>query len=161
MSLALLKEDSQAGSESQMILLVTDGESINGNPEEPAKEAASEGIRVFTVGIGTTDGEIIPLRDDKGKLEDYKKDSKGNIVKTKLDEKTLQNIATVTGGSYLRAVNGEVDIQAIIDELGAMHKTDIHERKISRLRERYQLPLGVALFFLMVWFTLGERRRKV
>ena len=158
-ALELLARGSEAGSESQLIILVTDGENINGDPEHAARRAANNGIRIFTVGIGTTAGEIIPIRNDQGQLEDYKKDSKGNVVKTTLDEKTLKNIARKTNGSYLRAVSGEVDIQAIIDELGTMHKTDIHERKISRLKERYQIPMGFSLFFLLIWFALGERKR--
>jgi len=160
-SFELFEKGSEAGSESQLIILVTDGESIDGDPERAAKRAASRGIKVFTIGIGTTDGEIIPLRNEEGELEDYKKDSKGNVVKTSLDEKILTAIANITGGSYIKTHNGEVDVQAIIDELGVMHKTDLHERKISRLKERYQFPLGFALFFLLIWFALGERRRGV
>ncbi len=160
-ALELLEKGSEAGSESQLIILVTDGESISGNPESAAKKAASKEIRIFTIGIGTSGGEIIPIRNEKGQLEDYKKDSKGNVVKTSLDEKTLKRIANITGGSYLTALNGEVDVQTLIDELGTMHKTDLHERKISRLEERYQIPLGISLFLLLIWFTLGERRRKL
>ena len=156
----LLARGSEAGSESQLIILVTDGENIKGNPEHAARRAANNGIRIFTVGIGTIGGEIIPIRNEKGEIEDYKKDSKGNVVKTSLDEKTLKSIAQRTNGSYLRSVNGEVDVQTIIDELGTMHKTDLHERKISRLKERYQIPLGISLFFLLIWFTLGERKRR-
>ncbi len=158
-SLELLTRGSEAGSESQLIILVTDGENISGDPEQAARRAANMNVRIFTVGIGTTGGEIIPIRNDQGKLEDYKKDSKGNVVKTSLDEKTLKYIAEKTNGSYVRAVSGEVDIQAIIDELGTMHKSDLHERKISRLKERYQIPLGFSLFFLLIWFALGERKR--
>ncbi len=160
-SIELLERGSEAGSESQLIVLVTDGENISGNPEDASKKAASKGIRIFTIGIGTTGGEIIPIRDKEGQIEDYKKDSKGNVVKTSLDEKTLKRIADITGGSYLSADNSEVDVQAIIDELGSMHKTDLHERKISRLKERYQIPLGISLFLFLTWFSLGERRRKL
>ncbi len=157
----LLQRGSEAGSESQILILVTDGENIKGNPKGAASIAAGRGIRIFTIGIGTTGGEIIPIRNQNGELEDYKKDSKGNVVKTSLDEKTLENIANITNSEYIRTVNGEVDIQTIIDELGTMHKTDLHERKISRLKERYQIPLGFSLFFLLIWFTLGERRRRI
>jgi len=160
-ALELLEKGSEAGSESQLIILFTDGESIGGNPESAAKKAASMGVKIFTIGIGTAGGEIIPIRNEEGQIEDYKKDSKGNVVKTSLDEKTLKRIADITGGSYLSTANGEVDVQTIIDELGTMHKTDLHERKISRLKERYQIPLGISLFLFIIWFSLGERRRKL
>ena len=159
-SIKLLEKGSSAGSESQLIVLFTDGENLTGNPEKAAKSAASKDIRIFTVGIGTTSGEIIPIRNEKGVLEDYKKDSKGNVVKTALDEETLRKIARITNGSYLRTVDGEVDIQPIIDQLGSMHKSNIHERKISRLKERYQIPLGISLLFLLPWLITGERRKR-
>lgn len=157
-SLKLFEKGSTAGGESQLIILFTDGENLEGDPEKTARKAASRSIRIFTVGIGTTAGEIIPLRGENGDLEDYKKDDKGNVVKTSLDEKTLSTLARVTNGTFLRTRNGDVDIQEIIDQLGSMHKSDIHERKISRLKERYQLPLGISLFFFLWWMLLSERR---
>jgi len=160
-SMKLLETGSEALSESQLIILFTDGENLRGDPEKVAKDAASKEISIFTVGIGTTSGEIIPIRNDKGELEDYKKDSKGKVVKTALDEKTLGEIANITDGIYLRTVNGEVDIQSIIDLLGSMHKSDIHERKISRLKERYQIPLGISLFFFLIWLATSERRHGI
>ncbi len=160
-SIELFERGSGTESYSRLVILVTDGESINGDPTSSARRADRNSIRIFTVGMGTSGGEIIPIRNDDGDIEDYKKDSKGNVVKTRLDEKTLMKIAEESNGSYLRTVNGEVNIQEIIDELGSMHKTDLHERKISRLKERYQIPLGIALFFLLIWYSIGERRRIV
>lgn len=156
----LLEKGSGADSESQLVILVTDGENMSGDPTRAAKKTAELGIRIFTVGIGSTSGEIIPIRDENGNIKYYQKDDKGNVVKTSLDEETLRDIARISKGSYFRAGNGELNIQSIIDELGSMHKADLHERKISRLRERYQIPLGIALFFLFIWFSLDERKRK-
>jgi len=158
-SLALLKKGSEAGSESQIIILFTDGEDLEGEAEAGAKKAESAGVRIFTVGIGTSGGELIPIRDENGQVEGYKKDRKGEVVKTSLDETLLQKIAAITHGIYLRSANGDVDVQAIIDQLGHMKKSDIHERKISRLKERYQIPLGFSIFFLMIWLAIGERTR--
>ncbi len=160
-SLDLLERGSEAGSESQIIILFTDGEDLEGNIESSIKKAKDRGVRIFTVGIGTAGGELIPIRDENGRVEGYKKDSKGNVVKTSLDEQTLQNIAYKTNGDYLRNVNGEVDVDMIIARLGRMHKSDIHERKISRLKERYQIPLGISLCFLLAWLVAGDRRRGV
>jgi len=160
-SMRLLEKGSEADSESQLIILFTDGENLTGDPEDAAKKAASKGIRIFTVGIGSPGGEIIPIRNDKGNLEDYKKDSKGNVVKTFLDEKNLMRIADITRSTYLNTADGEVNIQMLIDQLGTMQKNDIHERKISRLKERYQIPLGISLMFFLIWLILGERRSEI
>jgi len=158
-SLALLERGSEGTGESQVIILFTDGEDLSGNVSDGIKKAKDKGVRIFTVGIGTPGGELIPIRDDDGKVEGYKKDRKGEIVKTSLDENTLEKIASETQGTYLRTKNGEVDVQVIIDLLGLMQKSEIHERKISRLKERYQIPLGFSLFFLLTWLAISERRR--
>jgi len=158
-SLSLLERGSEGTGESQVIILFTDGEDLSGNVSDGIKKAKTRGVRIFTVGIGTPGGELIPIRDENGRVESYKKDREGNIVKTSLDESTLEKIASETQGSYLRTANGEVDVQAIIDLLGLMQKSEIHERKISRLKERYQIPLGFSLFFLFTWLVMSERRR--
>ncbi|MBT4484435.1 MAG: VWA domain-containing protein [Candidatus Latescibacteria bacterium] len=159
-SIRLLEKGSEAGSESQIIILFTDGEHLTGDMKKATREAASKGIRIFTVGLGTPSGEIIPIRNEKGEIEDYKKDRSGNVVVTALDEETLEEIAYNTNGTYVRITHGEINMQGIIDQLGIMHKTDIYERKISRLKERYQIPLGVSLFFFLAWLMTGERRSR-
>lgn len=157
-SIDLLKRGSEATGESQVIILFTDGEHLEGNMDAALKEAQNDGIRIFTVGIGTSGGELIPIRDRDGQIEGYKKDSSGNMVKTSLDESTLISIADQTGGVYIRSSHGDVDVDAIINELGLMEKSDIMERKISRLKERYQIPLGIALVFFLSWLLISERR---
>jgi len=160
-SMNLLEKGSSSSGESQLIILFTDGENLEGDPEKAAKKAESRGIRIFTIGIGTPAGEIIPIRTENGDLEDYKKDSHGNVIKTTLDEATLSAIARISRGTFLRSESGDVNINEIIDQLGSMHKTDIHERKISRLKERYQIPLGVSIFFFLIWMLMNERRAGV
>ena len=154
----LLEEESSGGPRSRTIVLITDGENLEGNIEEAANKAASLGIAIYTAGIGTSAGEIIPIRDDRGDLQDYKKDEQGNIVRTALDETTLRSIARITGGEYLRTVSGETDLDQLIEYLSAMQETGIHERRISRMKEQYQLPLSVSLLFLLTWTVLDERR---
>ncbi len=158
-SLDLLERGSEAGGESQIILLFTDGENLQGDPSAMAKKAAGKGVRIITVGIGTPGGELIPIRAEDGNLEGYKENKSGEKVKTSLDEDTLKKIAAVTGGSYLRQRGGEVDVNAVMDEIGSMKKADMNERKISRLKERYQIPLGVSLACLLAWISVGERKR--
>jgi Ca-activated chloride channel family protein len=160
-SLSLLERGSDATGESQVIILFTDGEDLSGNIDDGIKKAKERDVRIFTVGIGTSGGELIPIRDADGNIESYKKDRKNNIVKTSLDEEILSDIAMETRGTFLRTASGEVDVQAIIDLLGLMHKTDIHERKISRLKERYQIPLGISLLCLLLWLVMSDRRRSM
>jgi Ca-activated chloride channel family protein len=157
-SLDLLERGSEVGSESQLIILFTDGESLSGNPENAAKKASGKGVHIITVGIGTVGGELIPLRNEKGDLSGYKQDDKGEIVKTSLDEDTLRKVAFTTGGAFLWEPNGEVSMDAVLQEVGGMKRADLSERRISRLKERYQMPLGVSLLFFLTWLVIGERR---
>ena len=158
-SLDLLKRGSEVGGESQIIVLFTDGENLEGKPEEAAKLANDQGVHILTVGIGSSAGELIPMRGENGQLEGYKTDKKGEIVKSALNEEVLRKIALVSGGAYLREESGEVNVKSILEELGSLKKVDLNERKISRLQERYQIPLGVSLLFLLTWLVISDRRK--
>jgi Ca-activated chloride channel homolog len=157
-ALDLLKRGSDAASESQLIILFTDGENLSGDPLAAARKAGLRGVHIFSVGVGTPGRELIPLRNEKGQIQGYKENSKGEVVKTSLDEETLRKIADITRGAYMREDNGEVNVKSIIGGLGDIKKTDLNERKISRLQERYQIPLGFSLFFLLAWLLIGERK---
>ena len=159
-ALELLARGSDATSESQLIILFTDGDNLSGDPKAAARKAVSKGVHIFTVGIGTSGRELIPLRDEKGNLTGYKQDSKGETVKTSLNAEILGKIAESTHGSFLREDNGEVNVKSILDEMGDIKKTDLNERKVSRLQERYQIPLGFSLVFLFAWLLIGDRRSK-
>jgi Ca-activated chloride channel family protein len=89
-------------SQYKAIIVLTDGENLEGDPIHWAKEAKQKGIKVFCVGIGTQDGELIQIENDKGEKE-FLKDSSGNFVKSRLDESLLQQIALETGGAYVQA----------------------------------------------------------
>ena len=138
----------------QAIILITDGEDHEGKVEDAAKKAAERGIRVFTVGIGTPDGELIPLE-----TGGYVKDRAGQVVKSRLGESTLQQIATTTNGYYMAAAGGAIDLVALhrthIDTLQKKELTSTLER---RFENRYQLPLGLAILLLVIEPLIGDRR---
>jgi Ca-activated chloride channel family protein len=91
----------------KVLVIITDGEDHKGSTLEMAQKAKDAGIKVFTIGIGTKEGELIPIIDVSGNRS-YLKDRSGNVVKTRLDESTLQEIALNTGGSYVKATNTEL-----------------------------------------------------
>ena len=84
-----------ASKSTKLLLLVTDGEDLEGRAVAAAQEAAKAGIKIYTVGVGTAGGDLIPERDDSGALL-YLHDSNGQIVKSRLDESTLKQIAQAT-----------------------------------------------------------------
>jgi len=142
------------------ILLVTDGESHEGDLEDQIKKLVEDGIKVYTVGIGSPAGVPIPERNAYGNLIGYKKDKDGNVVTTVLDEATLQRISLETGGRYFRASAGQSELGAIFKEIEAIEKKVIKTESYTQFEERYQYFLGLAIAFLLVEFILPERRLK-
>lgn len=142
----------------KVLVIITDGEDHKGNTLEIAQKAGEAGIKVFTIGIGTKEGELIPLIDASGNRS-YLKDRSGNVVKTRLDESTLQEIALNTGGSYVKATNTEFGLDAIYEEkLSQMEKREIENKMVKKYHERFQIPLMIALVLLCIEPFVRSRR---
>ncbi len=95
----------------KVLILMTDGEGHIGEPLETAKQAADQGVRIYTVGIGSTQGTPIPLQGSEEKRKGFKKDGEGEVVMTRLDEVTLREVAERTGGKYYRASAGVTELE--------------------------------------------------
>jgi Ca-activated chloride channel family protein len=142
------------------LIIFTDGEELSGDAVKTAKAAADAGVRIFTVGVGTPEGSLIPIPGEGGGTG-FVKDSNGQIVKSKLDEKRLKEIAENTGGFYLHLEDGPRTMKKLFTEgLAKMQAGDIDARLSRRPIERYQWPLGAALFFLATSFLMRERKRQ-
>ncbi len=142
----------------KVLILVTDGEDHKGKPVEAAEEAARAGIKIYTIGIGSTKGEPIPIRDKTGKIVEYKKDRSGEVVLTKLDEATLQKIAFVTDGRFYHATGG-MELDKIYEEISKMEKKELQSRLFTQYEDRFQYFVGIAIILLCMEFILGERKR--
>jgi Mg-chelatase subunit ChlD len=141
------------------LIIFTDGEELSGDAVKTAKAAADQGVRIFTVGVGTPQGSLIPITSDNGEMA-FVKDSSGQVVKSKLDEKPLQEIAHATGGFYLHLENGPRTMQQIYNEgLVKMQAAEIDVRLSRRPIERYEWPLGAAIIALAFSILIGERKR--
>ncbi|RLB95690.1 MAG: hypothetical protein DRH50_03415 [Deltaproteobacteria bacterium] len=144
----------------KVLILITDGEDHEGNPEKAAEEAKKEGLKVFCIGIGTPEGELITIMDKKGN-KSFLKDSQGNVVKTRLDETTLQKIALTTGGSYIRSGATEFGLNLIYEEkLSKMEKRELESKLAKHFEERFQIPLALAFLFLFGELFVSERKKK-
>ena len=142
------------------LVVFTDGEELSGDAAKTAKEAADAGVRIFTVGVGTPQGSLIPVTGDDGQTS-FVKDSSGQVVKSKLDDKRLREIAQATGGFYLHLENGPRSMQQIQNEgLAKMQAAEMDVRLSRRPIERYEWPLGVALIALALSILIPERKRE-
>ena len=143
------------------LILITDGEDHEGDPVKAAEEATKQGIKIFCVGVGTRDGELIHIVDENGN-KSLLKDRSGQVVMSRLDEETLQKVALTTGGGYVRASGAEYGLDIIYNEkIATMEKRDLESKLQKRYEERYQIPAVIALGLLCLEAFVSERRRRV
>ena len=138
------------------VVLFTDGEDHVGRPLAAARAAAEQGVRVFAVGLGTPDGELIPQVAGGG--VSYHKDEQGNYVKTRLDEGGLQAMALETEGDYFRSTLGGIELEAIYNQIAQMEQKDIGSSRLTRYEDRFQWPLFAALLCFFAEAFLGDAR---
>jgi len=141
------------------LIIFTDGEELSGDAVKTAKAAADAGVRIFTIGVGTPQGSLIPVTSDSGETS-FVKDSAGQVVKSKLDDKRLREVAEATSGFYLPLENGPRTMQQIQSEgLTKMQAAEMDVRLSRRPIERYEWPLGGALIALALSILIPERKR--
>ena len=145
---------SAQSSKSRVVIVITDGENHEDDAVEAARQAAEVGVRVFTVGVGSPEGKPIPMGGD------LLKDKEGNIVVTRLDEKTLQDIAEAGNGAYVRAGNGEFGLNPIIDGIRSMEEEELSSVVFEEFDEQYMYFFAFALILLVVEMLIGSRRPK-
>lgn len=139
---------------SRAIILISDGEDHEGNVLETAESIAEEGIRIYCIGVGSTKGEPIPMGGD------MLRDKDGNIVVTRLDEKTLREIATAGNGEYVRAAAGEFGLNPIIDNIRSIEASKFKSVVFEDFDEQYMYFFGIALLFFILEMLVGSRRNR-
>jgi len=145
------------GDNFQVLVLFSDGEDNDEGALAAAQTAAKDGMKIFTIGIGTPDGELLRIKDAKGRL-DYIRDTDGNVVKSRLNEGLLQEIAGATDGAYYR-LTGAKTIDSLYEQfLAPLPKSEGQEKLVKRMHERYHWPLALAILLLLVEKILPERR---
>lgn len=138
------------------LVLLTDGEDHHTDPLGGAELAAGEGVRVFTIGIGTPEGEPIPLKDASGAMSGYKKDKSGRAVVSRLGEKDLAAIAERTGGAYFRSTPGASEATEIAKRVAGGASTEEAAGATRRYKDRFMVPLALAFLLLLLEWILPE-----
>jgi Ca-activated chloride channel family protein len=138
---------------SRAIIIISDGEELDADGLAAARDAAAEGIRIFTVGVGSSEGSEIPLAPGE-----FVRDPSGQVVQSRLDATRMKEIAEATGGFYAPLDEKAARLLAT-EGIGKMAETDINMESSRRPIERYQWPLGTAIALLVLQALAGERRR--
>lgn len=142
----------------KVLVLLSDGEDHEGEALKAAEKAAKEGVRIYTVGVGSESGAPIPVRRRGGSVV-YKKNRAGDLVMTRLNPVTLEKIALEGNGKYFHA-GTNLDLVQIYDEIAKMEKKELGANKVAMYEERYQIFLLLALVFLLLEFFVPERVKR-
>lgn len=137
---------------SRVMILITDGENHESDALEAAQAAAEKGIAIYTIGIGTPEGAPVMIGGE------YLTDENGDMVVSKLDEKMLQEIASTTGGAYVRATKQSIGLKEIVDRLKELDESDLATTRFEAFDEQFQYPLVVALLLLLIEWLILDRR---
>ena len=144
----------------KVIVLITDGEDHEADTLDVAQQAADQGIMLYTIGFGSPQGEPIPEYNAQGKVVGYKRDQGGEVVLSKLDEATLQQIAQTGKGEYYRASADGSELGALVSELNTLQKGELSSQIETWGIDRFQGFLAVALVTLIAMELIPDRVRQ-
>ena len=144
----------------RVLVLLTDGEQSSGDVEGIAETAREQGIVIHSIGVGTPEGEPIPVRNEKGEVTDYVRDESGKPVLSRLDEDALSRLALTTGGKYFRISDQDKEIDQLTELVVDMEGTELESQIYTNYQERFYWPLMVAVA-LLIAETLISRQRPV
>ena len=151
LQLATLSFSSQS-EQSRVIVLITDGENHEDDAVEAARVAKEQGIRIYTIGIGTPEGAPIKIDGE------FVKDEDGQMVVSKLGEQMLEQIASITDGAYVRATKQSIGLEEIVKSINEMEKSELSTVRYEEYNEQYQYLLAVALSLLLLESLILSRR---
>ncbi len=141
----------------RVLIIISDGEDHNNIAANVAEEASEEGIKIFTIGVGSAKGAPIPIKRN-GIVLNYKKDNTGETVITKLNEETLISIADEANGQYINGNNTNDVVETIREILNKMDKKEFEAKEFAEYKDQYQWFLGLGIFFLCIDIFLLERK---
>jgi Ca-activated chloride channel family protein len=144
----------------KVMVLFTDGEDNDAGAVAAAQEAAKEGLRIFTIGIGTAEGELLRISDNKGRT-DYVRDEQGNVIKSRLNEELLKQIAAATEGGFYLPLRGADTIDVLYERgLAPLPKSEQATRLVRQYHEQYFWPLAITMVLLLVEMLIPETPRR-
>lgn len=143
----------------RVLFLISDGEDHQGDYASIAAQANEKGIKIYTIGIGTSSGAKIPIKRD-GVLQSYKTDQDNQVVITKLNKETLQEIAKAANGVYLDGTDTKELVAKVQNLLAGMDKKEFDAKQFSDFKDQFQWFLAGALLFLLLDVLLLERKTK-
>jgi Ca-activated chloride channel family protein len=143
------------------IIIISDGEDHEGDIPAVMEKVKAEGAVIYAVGVGMLTGSPIPVKSENGSEFDFKRDRSGRVVTSALEESTLREIASLSGGKYYNMkTDGDV-FSKIYDEILKMEQKEIRSHEYSDYQERYQIFLTIGIILLVIEIMIPEKKRYV
>lgn len=142
------------------VVIFSDGEDQEAGAIDQAKKLVEQGVRIFTLGIGTSKGGSIPVRDRFGYLKSYKKDSSGKVIVTKAKTKLLKDLADTGKGAYYHASFGGGHIKNLVADLNRLEKSEFDSKVMLNYKEYFQVFLVIAFILACMELLISERKSK-
>jgi Ca-activated chloride channel family protein len=158
LAINLARESFDSLATEKVIIAITDGEDHEGDVMDAVHQAIGSGIKIYTIGLGSTGGVPIPVYNKRGSMTGFKKDNAGNTVLTKLDEATLKNIASDGRGEYFRGNNYEDYLDQIYNDLSELKKSEFGVKKVTDYEDRFYYFLIPAILLLIIELFISEKR---
>lgn len=143
----------------KFLFIISDGEDHEQDALQLVDKAKEQGIKIYTIGVGTPNGGPIPVRAIDGSLS-YKKDSKGQVVITTMNEQILSNVANKGNGAYINGNKTKEATEYIKNVLTKAEKSEFETKKFSDFRDQFQWFIGIALLLLLIDAFLLEKKTK-
>ena len=144
---------------SKLVILISDGEDHSEGAKATAEEANKAGLKILTIGVGTTKGGPIPLKRN-GVVESFQRDRQNEVVVTKLNESSLQEIAKITKGKYNNGTNTKEVVDFVKNALENIEKTEFESTQFTVFNSQFQWFLGMGILLLMVDVFLLEKKTR-
>ncbi len=143
----------------RFLIIISDGEDHQEETKQIAQNLSNEGVKVYTIGVGTEKGGLIPLKLN-GSLIGYKKDNKGEAVNTQRKASVLQGIADAANGQYIDGNKTEKPVKAIAEIIEKAEKNEFETKQFSDYKDQFQWFLGIGILFLLIDIFLLEKKTK-
>jgi Ca-activated chloride channel family protein len=152
-----VKSFTQDTKASKVIVIISDGENHEGDAVLAAQEAAAKGIKVYTIGMGSTTGSPIPasLTSSQG---GFLKDRQGNVVISRMDPEMLNKISAAGDGEFFTASTGNVGLAQLYNKLNKLNKSEIESKVYSEYDDQFHYFVAIALILLLIDLLIIERR---
>jgi Ca-activated chloride channel family protein len=143
----------------RVLIIASDGEDNEHGAENQIKRALDQGVRIFTLGFGSMRGAPIPIRDERGNFQGYKKDRANQVVMSIPSDVVLTKLARSGGGSYYHSTFDEGELRNLVADVDKLQKVDFKTRMNTDYDEKFQVPLFLGILFSLLDLAFGARRK--